>query len=195
VKILLMGHPNVGKSALCNRLAETSITESNYPGTTVDYTESDIVLDGQTIPVVDVPGTFSLQPKDRAEEVAVEILEANLDALVICVIDATRFERGLNLTLEIIERGYDVVLALNMWDEAVEANIDIDVETLEDLLGVPVVPTVATRGTGMEELAESYRHALSPSVTAIQARVYQRTVGHHSGSRSPVDESASGAGS
>jgi ferrous iron transport protein B len=82
-----------------------------------------------------------------------------------------------------------------MWDEAVTANINIDVETLEGLLGVPVVPTVATRGTGMEELAESYRHAQSPSVTAIQARVHQRTIGHHSESRSPADEGMSGVGS
>ena len=196
VKILLMGHPNVGKSALCNCLADTNITESNYPGTTVDYTETKVTVDGQTIPIVDIPGTFSLQPKDRAEEVAVELLEGNPEALVICVLDATRFERGLNLTLEIIERGYEVVLALNMWDEAVKSEVNIDIETLEELLGVPVVPTVATDGTGIQELGRSYERAQSPSVTAIQNRVQQRTFDRrNSGPGSPADDDGGAVGS
>jgi ferrous iron transport protein B len=170
--VLLMGHPNVGKSALFNRLADADITESNYPGTTVDYTESELAVDGATVPIIDVPGTFSLDPKDRAEEVAVELLEANPDALVVCVVDATRFERGLNLVLEIVEREYEMVLALNMWDEAARKNVEIDVEAVERLLGVPVVPTVATEGRGIKQLLESFDRAGPPSIDAVQDRVY-----------------------
>jgi len=169
--VLLIGHPNVGKSALFNRLTGADITESNYPGTTVDYTEGDLVFEDTNLRVIDVPGTFSLDPRDRAEEVAVELLEANPEAVVICVVDATRFERGLNLVLEVIERGYDVVLAVNMWDEAREKNIDIDVEVLERILSVPVVPTVATSGSGIKTLVESIPRAASPSIADIKQNV------------------------
>ncbi|AKH96577.1 Ferrous iron transport protein B [Halanaeroarchaeum sulfurireducens] len=167
---MLVGHPNVGKSALFNRLTGADITESNYPGTTVDYTEGELLADGRSLQVIDVPGTFSLDPKDRAEEVAVELLEANPGATVVCVVDATRIERGLNLALEVIERGYEVVLAVNMWDEAREKNIDIDVDGLEEMLGVPVTPTIATAGVGIKDLVESLSRATAPSIEDIERR-------------------------
>lgn len=170
-KVLLMGHPNVGKSALFNRLAGADITDSNYPGTTVDYTESELTLDGRTVPIVDLPGTFSLDPRDRAEEVAVELLEENPDAIVICVVDATRFERGLNLVLEILEQEHDVVVAVNMWDEANRKNIDIDLEKVEEYLDVPAVPTVAIEGVGIKDLIDRFENASSPTIDEIRRRL------------------------
>ena len=174
--VLLMGQPNVGKSALFNRLTGADITESNYGGTTVDYTEGTLTWDGRELPVIDVPGTFSLDPKDSAEEVAVEILEDNADALVVCVIDATKFERGLYLVLEVIERGYDVVVALNMWDEAREHDIDIDVAELETVLGVPVTPTVATAGTGIRDLVRSFDTAGGGSIADVRERIEEHAM-------------------
>ncbi|WP_083426109.1 FeoB small GTPase domain-containing protein [Halodesulfurarchaeum formicicum] len=192
--ILLVGHPNVGKSALFNQLTgsgnidsnvrsnkwsqqgfwpnfgESNVTESNYPGTTVDYTHGELQYQGESIDVIDVPGTFSLSPKNASEEVAVEILEEHSDAVVVCVLDATRIERGLNLLLEIIDDGYDVTVAANMIDEARKQNIQIDVAHLEHILDVPVVPTVATTGEGLKDLVESIEAAHSPSLTAIQER-------------------------
>ena len=165
--VLLMGHPNVGKSALFNRLAGADITESNYPGTTVDYTESELAVDGEDRPIIDVPGTFSLDPTDSAESVAVEFLEANPEATVVGVLDATRIERGLNLVLEILDRGYEMVLALNMFDEARAQNVDIDVDRLESILGVPVVPTVATEGTGVKSLTETIPTASASTLASI----------------------------
>ncbi|MFW5953660.1 MAG: FeoB small GTPase domain-containing protein, partial [Candidatus Natronoplasma sp.] len=85
MKLLLMGHPNVGKSVLFNRLTGASVSESNYPGTTVDYTEGYMQLEGEEVKLIDVPGTFSLEPKDKAEEVAVKMLKENEDSIVICV--------------------------------------------------------------------------------------------------------------
>lgn len=165
--ILLMGHPNVGKSALFNRLSGAEITESNYPGTTVDYTESSVHVEGTSRRIIDVPGTFSLDPKDSAESVAVDLLDSNPEATVIAVLDATRIERGLHLALEILDRGYELVVALNMFDEARARNVEIDVDGLQSLLGVPVVPTVATEGTGVKELTERVADAGTSSLERI----------------------------
>jgi len=171
MKILLMGNPNVGKSALFNRLTGARVIESNYPGTTVDYTKGYMLIEGKEVEIVDVPGTFSLEPRDKAEEVAVKMLKENKDAVVICVIDATRIERGLYLALEIMERGYPVVVALNMWDAALDKNIEIDVKKLEEILGVPVVPTIAISGTGIKELVSKVHIAKPVRINEIMRRV------------------------
>lgn len=159
MKILLMGHPNVGKSVFFNRLTGSNVIESNYPGTTVDYTKGYMVLENRDIEVIDVPGTFSLEPKDKAEEVAVKMLEEEKDAIIVCVIDASKIERGLYLALEIIEKGYPVIIALNMWDVAKDKNIEIDVKNLEKILEVPVIPTVAISGEGIKEVVSRIKEA------------------------------------
>lgn len=159
MKILLMGNPNVGKSVVFNRLTGARVIESNYPGTTVDYTKGWMQLRGESVELIDVPGTFSLEPKDKAEEVAVKMLKEEKDAVVVCIIDASKVERGLYLTLEIIERGYPVVLALNMNDIARDKNIQIDVKKLEQILGIPVVPTVAVSGEGIKKLVSRIEEA------------------------------------
>ena len=83
MKILLMGHPNVGKSVFFNRLTGARVIESNYPGTTVDYTKGYMRLEGEEVEVLDVPGTFSLESKDKAEEVAVKMLDETKEAVVV----------------------------------------------------------------------------------------------------------------
>ena len=170
MKILLMGNPNVGKSAVFNRLTGAKVIESNYPGTTVDYTKGYMRLEGKEIEIIDVPGTFSLEPKDKAEEVAVKILRENKDSIVICVIDSTKLERGLYLAIEIIEEGYPVIIALNMWDIAKDKNIWIDVEKLESILGVPVVPTIAISGEGIKELISRIKEASPVDIKKILKR-------------------------
>jgi len=167
VKILLMGHPNVGKSAVFNRLTGAKVTESNYPGTTVDYTKGYMRLEGKDVEIIDVPGTFSLEPKDKAEEVAVKMLKENRDSTIICVIDSVKLERGVYLALEIIEEGYPVVIALNMWDVAEDKNIRIDVEKLENILGVPIVPTIAVSGEGIKELVSRIKEASTVDIKKI----------------------------
>ena len=170
-KILLMGNPNVGKSVFFNRLTGANVIESNYPGTTVDYTKGYMKGDSEDFEIIDVPGTFSLEPKDKAEEVAVKMLEEEKGALIICVIDASKIERGLYLCLEIIERGYPVVLALNMWDVAEDKNIQIDIEKLKSILNIPVVPTIAISGKGFKEVVLSIKKAASVDVNKIIEKV------------------------
>ncbi|RLG69683.1 MAG: hypothetical protein DRO11_07390 [Methanobacteriota archaeon] len=171
MRILIMGNPNVGKSAVFNRLTGAKVIESNYPGTTVDYTKGYMRLKGKDVELIDVPGTFSLEPKDKAEEVAVKMLKENKDSIIICVIDSVKLERGLYLALEIIEEGYPVVIALNMWDIAKNKNIWIDVEKLENILGVPVVPTIAVSGEGMKELVSRIEKASQVDIEKIVEKV------------------------
>jgi len=171
MKILLMGHPNVGKSVFFNRLTGANVIESNYPGTTVDYTKGYMRIESEDVEIIDVPGAFSLEPKDKAEEVAVKMLQENRDAKVVCVIDASKVERGLYLALEIMEERYPLVIALNMWDVAEDKNIQIDVARLEEILGVPVVHTVAISGEGFKELVSRIKEAAPVKIEKVIEKV------------------------
>lgn len=159
MKILLMGNPNVGKSAFFSRLTGVRTILSNYPGTTVEFAKGYLKLKEEIAPVTDVPGTYTLEPTSEAEEVATKMLQDG--DLVINIIDATNLERNLFLTLQLLERDIPVMVALNMWDEAKHKGIIIDVENLEHLLGVPVVPTVAVTGEGIKELVDRIPEAVS----------------------------------
>ena len=173
MKILLMGHPNVGKSVFFNRLTGANVIESNYSGTTVDYTRGYMSLDGKEVEVVDVPGTFSLDPKDKAEEVAVAMLKEakdTKDAYVICVVDSSKLERGLYLAMQIIEEGYSVIIALNMDDVAEDKNIEIDNQKLEQILGVPVVSTIAIENIGISNVISRLKDAKPVDVEDIAVR-------------------------
>jgi ferrous iron transport protein B len=178
-KVLLMGQSNVGKSVIFNRLAGAHVTESNYAGTTVDFAKGVMRLDHEDVEIIDVPGTFSLEAKDKAEEVAVRMLEEEKEALVVCVIDSSKIERGLYLALEIIERGYPIVVALNMWDVASNNNVKVDILKLEQILGVPVAPTVATRGEGLKELVLRMKEATPGYIDRIMEKVGTK-IGTHS---------------
>ncbi|WP_287031746.1 ferrous iron transporter B, partial [Methylobacterium sp. CG08_land_8_20_14_0_20_71_15] len=164
MRILLMGNPNVGKSVVFSRLTGTSVVVSNYPGTTVEFTKGTMKIGKKKADVIDVPGTYTLEPTTRAEEVAVEMLKDG--DVVINIVDATNLERNLYLTLQLLEKKVPVIVALNLSDEAKHKGITIDVKKLEKLLDVPVVPTVAITGEGFKKLisrlpeakAHAYRH-------------------------------------
>jgi len=157
MKIFLAGNPNVGKSVLFNRLTSTTVRThafvSNYPGTTVDYFVSSTEIKGKKVEVIDLPGVYSLRSTNEAEEVALKILkDCGTEDVVINVIDATRMRNGLFLTLDLIERGYPLVIAVNMMDMAEKRGIEIDLNTLESIMQVPVVGTVAIKGEGIDKL-------------------------------------------
>ena len=159
-----MGNPNVGKSVVFSRLTGTSVVVSNYPGTTVEFTKGTMKIGKKRADVIDVPGTYTLEPTTKAEEVAVEMLKDG--DVVINIVDATNLERNLYLTLQLLEKKVPIIVALNLSDEAKHKGITIDVKKLEKLLDVPVVPTVAITGEGFKKLisrlpkakAHAYRH-------------------------------------
>jgi ferrous iron transport protein B len=150
MNVLLIGNPNVGKSVIFSRLTGTSVTSSNYPGTTVEYTEGLLRWKKNIIHVIDVPGIYTLNPTNKAEEVAVNMLDKG--DIIINVVDSTNLERNINLTLQLLERKVPVIVALNFWDEAQHKGINIKVDKLQQLLKVPVIPTVAVKGQGIAEL-------------------------------------------
>ena len=168
-RILLVGNPNVGKSALFSRLTGTHIIASNYPGTTVGFTKGYLKLGEEQAELIDVPGNYSLEPSSRAEEVAVHMLKDG--EVVINVVDATNLERNLNLTLQLLEKQIPMIVALNMWDDTRHRGISIEAAKLEELLGVPVVPTVGITGQGVRELIRRLPEAKVP----VHARTYSNS--------------------
>ncbi|MCW3806699.1 ferrous iron transporter B [Plebeiibacterium marinum] len=153
MNILLIGNPNVGKSVIFNRLTGVDVISSNYPGTSVDYTRGFLSISGKRHQLIDVPGTYTLEPTCKAEEIAVELLKEG--DVVINVIDATNLERSLNLTLQLIKQKIPFVAALNLFDEAEHTGIFIDVEKLECILNVTCIPTCALTGVGISKLVNS----------------------------------------
>lgn len=167
LKIALIGQPNCGKSTLFNHLVGYKANTSNLPGTTVEYLRSEAWVAGHRIEVIDLPGAYSLVPLDGAEEQTRNFLVSEPIDAVLNVMDASLLSRSLELTLQMLELHVPVVLCLNMMDEARRKGIDIDVDTLSARLGIPVVPTVAVRGTGvLEAISQAIRAAESHHVPA-----------------------------
>ncbi len=152
-KILLIGNPNVGKSAIFTRLTGVHALSSNYPGTTVGFLEGWLRAGDAEYRLIDVPGAYTLEPTNEAEEVANRIIDEGAD-LAVVVLDATALERNLYLAFQVLEKGINVIVALNMIDETRHKGISIDAETLEKLLGVPVVPTIGVTGQGIRTILE-----------------------------------------
>ncbi len=176
MKILLMGNPNVGKSVIFSRLTGVQVIASNYPGTTVSYTRGFLKLGEEAVEVIDVPGTYTLEPTTEAEEVALSMLDTG--DLVINVVNATNLERNLYLTLQLLERNTPVVVALNMWDDTKHRGINIDLDKLTKFLGVPVIPTVAITGEGIKELVQNIPRATSPNTAVLSRDQRWATIGN-----------------
>lgn len=153
-RLALVGTPNVGKSVLFNALTGLYVTVSNYPGTTVEVSRGRARIDYLELEVVDTPGMYSMTPITEEEAIARRLLLEEKPDLVLHVVDAKNLERCLSQTFELLESGFNIILVLNMIDEAERAGMKIDAGRLEALLGIPVVTTAATIGRGLTELKE-----------------------------------------
>jgi len=154
IRIALAGNPNVGKSSLFNWLTGMGVATANYPGKTVEVALATTRFKGQEIGIMDLPGTYALGSTAEDQWVARRaLLDARPD-VVVAVVDATRLERNLYLALQLQDMGLPLVIALNLVDEAWRNGVRVDHARLGRLLGVRVVPTVATRGQGLDRLME-----------------------------------------
>ncbi|MDX2457584.1 MAG: Fe(2+) transporter permease subunit FeoB [Gammaproteobacteria bacterium] len=150
--IALAGNPNCGKSALFNAFTGIRQKTGNWPGVTVDRKEGQFVLEGREVAAIDLPGIYSFDASSLDEQVSRDYLLSRDADLVVNVVDASNLERNLYLTVQLLEMGVPLVLALNMMDVARKRGIQIDTERLSQELGCPVVPVVAVTGEGTTEL-------------------------------------------
>ena len=151
-RIALVGNPNVGKSSIFNQLTGLNQTVGNWPGKTVELAEGTLVFEGATIRIVDMPGTYSLSSYSEEELVTRDFLLSSAADVIINVVDATALERNLYLTLQLLEMGLPIILAVNFIDAAYHKGISFDFKSLQEGLGVTVIPVDASSGQGMTEL-------------------------------------------
>ncbi|MHB8709464.1 MAG: ferrous iron transport protein B, partial [Desulfuromonadales bacterium] len=152
ITVAVAGNPNAGKSTLINAIAGSRLHVGNWPGVTVEKKEAQFEFNGQTIRLVDLPGTYSLSPYTQEEIIARDYLLHAKPDLVVNVVDSTNLERNLYLTVQILELGIPTVMALNIFDEAEAKGYKIDVAGIEKMLGITVIPTAATKHRGLQEL-------------------------------------------
>lgn len=157
--VALAGQQNAGKSTLFNALTGVQQYIANYPGVTVDKKSGTYRDKDMTVEVVDLPGTYSLTSFSLEERVARQFLLEERPDVVVNVLDASNLRRGMYLTFQILEMGFPVIVVLNMMDVATRRGLDIDLQTLETRLCVPVVSTVGRKGAGVETLRATIRHA------------------------------------
>ena len=155
-KIVLVGNPNVGKSVFFNALTGAYVDVSNFPGTTVDISSGRY----KDMVVMDTPGVYGVSSFNDEERVARDvILYADI---ILNVVDTLHLERDLFLTQQIIDMGKPVIVAFNMMDEVKKNGLEIDIDKLSQELGVPVIPTVAVKGEGIEKVKEALAHCARP---------------------------------
>jgi len=184
--VALVGQPNVGKSTIFNILTGLSQHVGNWPGKTVEKKEGVHRADNVLIRIVDLPGTYSLTAFSEEERVARDFIIKEKPDLVVLVLNAAALERSLYLLAEVLLLARPVVVAMNMLDVAEKQGTQIDAKALQDSLGIPVIPMVAKRNSGIKELVEQVTalascdtayHPESPQVSADHRQIYDQILG------------------
>ncbi len=171
ITIALAGNPNIGKTTLFNELTGSRYTVGNWAGVTVEKKEALFTYKNTEINLVDLPGTYSLSAFSLDESIARNYIVTENPDVILNLVDASNLERNLYLTLQLLELGKPVVLALNMMDMAAEKGLHIDIVGLSARLGIPIIPIVASKKTGINDLLDH----LVPPVYSHLVPTYQLT--------------------
>jgi ferrous iron transport protein B len=189
IQVALVGNPNSGKTTLFNFASGSKEKVGNYAGVTVDSKEATYNQSGYTFSIVDLPGTYSIKSYSPEEIYLRNYIFDNKPDIVVNIVDASNLERNLYLTSQLIDMGVQIVIALNMYDELEKKGDVLDHASLGKLLGVPVIPTVSSRGKGIKELFDkiievyevrepvvrhihiNYGTEIENSICAIQSRI------------------------
>ncbi len=161
--ICVVGNPNCGKTTLFNGLTGSRQTVGNWPGVTVEKKSGEYVYKDRQITIVDLPGIYSLQPSSASsvdERVARDYILLDEAELVVNIVDASNLERNLYLTAQLIEMQVPMIVVVNMLDVARQMQIEIDLDKLQEKLGIPVIGVIASREKGLEEVNEGIDRAL-----------------------------------
>ena len=168
--IALAGNPNVGKSSVFNALTGLNQHTGNWPGKTVDCAQGRFIHNDISYTLVDLPGTYSLMAHSKEEEIARDFMIFEKIDGVIVVCDASCLERNLNLVLQTLEITKNVVVCVNLLDEAKRRRISVDLKKLEEKLGIPVIGTVAKQGKGLSELIDAVEAVLCTQKNPVSVR-------------------------
>ncbi len=183
MRFVFAGQPNSGKSTIFNSVAGYRSATANFPGSSTTFLVSHALILGREVEIVDLPGIYSLtSSQEDAGRGETYLFEEPYD-LIVNVLDASRLGRSLELTLQLLELGRPMVVALNMLDEAARGGMEVDHEALSAQLGVPVVPTVGRRGLGLKELfrvALQHAHAGAPPAPILLDREVEESMGQAS---------------
>lgn len=156
--VAFIGNPNCGKTTLFNAFTGTNLKVANWPGVTVEKVEGAMKYHDMDIKLIDLPGTYSLTSYTMEEQVSREYILSNEVDVIVNVVDASSLERNLYLTLQLLELGKPVVVALNMMDIVQKRGMEIDLHRLPEMLGVPVIPVSARKRTGLDILIHAAAH-------------------------------------
>ncbi|MGL5797191.1 MAG: FeoB small GTPase domain-containing protein, partial [Cetobacterium sp.] len=154
IKIAFTGNPNVGKSALINAVAGSSLKVGNWAGVTVEKKEAEFEYKGQKIQCIDLPGVYSLSPYTLEEKITRDFIINEKPDVIINIIDSTNLERNLYLTMLLKELGKPMLMALNLFDEFEKLNYKLDTKKFSEMIEMDIVMTSATKRTGLQELLD-----------------------------------------
>ena len=158
IRVGFIGNPNCGKTTLFNAYTGANLKVANWPGVTVEKKEGKTVYKGQEFCLIDLPGIYSLTSYTMEEKVSRECIMSDEIDVIVNVVDASSLERNLYLTLQLIELGKPVVLALNMMDVVQERGMEIDLHRLPEMLGIPAIAVSARKRTGLGVLLHAVAH-------------------------------------
>ncbi len=168
INVALVGNPNCGKTTLFNFASNSREKVGNYGGVTVDAKEAHFSFKGYNFNLVDLPGTYSITSYTPEELYVRDHLVNELPDVVLNVVDTSNLERNLYLTTQLIDMDLRVVMALNMWDEFIEAGDRFDYDSLGKMIGIPMLPTTGSKGTGVEAIFEKIIHVFEDNEPSVR---------------------------